>query len=246
MPHFFINSNQVNDNQILISNKENFQHIARSLRAKVGEDLLFIDENQLQYETKIITITKNEILAEIKKSYLSKRFLDFELYLAQTPLRSDAQNIIVEKATELGVSGIYPIITDNCAVKKSVIENKISKWQKIMYESSKQCERAIVPTCFEAITLEKLLEEKKFDKVIVFCERIADKTIREVFEQNKIKKGEKVLVIIGPEGGFSQKEFEFFKNQKLEMLTLGKLILRAETAVIVGLGNLIYEYSNNN
>jgi 16S rRNA (uracil1498-N3)-methyltransferase len=212
----------------------------------VGEDLLFIDENQLQYETKIITITKNEILAEIKKSYLSKRFLDFELYLAQTPLRSDAQNIIVEKATELGVSGIYPIITDNCAVKKSVIENKISKWQKIMYESSKQCERAIVPTCFEAITLEKLLEEKKFDKVIVFCERIADKTIREVFEQNKIKKGEKVLVIIGPEGGFSQKEFEFFKNQKLEMLTLGKLILRAETAVIVGLGNLIYEYSNNN
>lgn len=246
MPHFFIKSNQISDNKISITDKENYIHIARALRARAGESLLLIDENQVQYETTILQITNSEILAEIDKSYPSKRFLDFELYLAQSPLRSDAQGLLVEKATELGVSGIYPILTDNCAVNKSVAEKKVPKWQKIMYEASKQCERAVVPECFEVSTIEKVIAENHFDKIIVFCERIADKTIRDSFRENQIKKGEKVLVIIGPEGGFSQKEFDYFAKSNFEMLTLGNLILKADTAVVVALGNIIYEYTNFN
>lgn len=246
MPHFFIKSNQISDNKISITDKENYIHIARALRARAGESLLLIDENQVQYETTILQITNSEILAEIDKSYQSKRFLDFELYLAQSPLRSDAQGLLVEKATELGVSGIYPILTDNCTVNKSVAEKKVPKWQKIMYEASKQCERAVVPECFEVSTIEKIIAENHFDKIIVFCERIADKTIRDSFRENPIKKGEKVLVIIGPEGGFSQKEFDYFAKSNFEMLTLGNLILKADTAVVVALGNIIYEYTNFN
>ena len=246
MPHFFINSKQVVNNIVEISDKENYQHIAKSLRAKVGETLLLIDENQIQYETKISEITNSKVLANVDNSYQSKRFLDFELYLAQSPLRSDAQSLIIEKATELGVAGVYPIMTDNCSLNKSVVEKKVPKWQRVMYESSKQCERAVVPTCYDATSLEKVLSENFFDKVIVFCERIADKTIRESFKEKPIEKGDKVLVVIGPEGGFSQKEFDSFKEKSLEMLTLGDLILRAETAVVVALGNVIYEYSNFN
>lgn len=246
MPHFFIKSNQISDNKISITDKENYIHIARALRARAGESLLLIDENQVQYETTILQITNSEILAEIDKSYQSKRFLDFELYLAQSPLRRDAQGLLVEKATELGVSGIYPILTDNCAVNKSVAEKKVPKWQKIMYEASKQCERAVVPECFEVSTIEKVIAENHFDKIIVFCERIADKTIRDSFRENPIKKAEKVLVIIGPEGGFSQKEFDYFAKSNFEMLTLGNLILKADTAVVVALGNIIYEYTNFN
>ncbi len=167
---------------------------------------------------------------KIEKSYKSTRELEFELYLAQSPLRSDAQNFIIEKATELGVAGIYPILTDNCAQKNL----KIEKWQKIAYESSKQCERAVVPTIFPAGRLEDL---KNFDKLIAFTERGG---------QNydcKISAGEKVLAIVGPEGGFSDAEFEYFKEKNIAQVTLGQTILKAETAVIVGLGNLIYEYS---
>ena len=246
MPHFFINSKQVVNNVVEISDKENYQHIAKSLRAKVGETLLLIDENQIQYETKISEITNSKVLANVDNSYQSKRFLDFELYLAQSPLRSDAQSLIIEKATELGVAGVYPIMTDNCSLNKSVVEKKVPKWQRVMYESSKQCERAVVPTCYDATSLEKVLSKNSFDKVIVFCERIADKTIRESFKEKPIKKGDKVLVVIGPEGGFSQNEFDSFKEKSLEMLTLGDLILRSETAVVVALGNVIYEYSNFN
>lgn len=244
MPHFFINSNQVNDKRISISDKENYIHIARALRARAGENMLLIDEKQTQYETTILQITNSEIVAEINKSYPSKRFLDFELYLAQSPLRSDAQGLLIEKATELGVAGVYPVITDNCAVNKSVAEKKVTKWQKIMYEASKQCERAVVPECYDVSTIEKVLSENNFEKIIVFCERIADKTIRDCFVENPIKKGEKVLVVIGPEGGFSQREFDYFAKSGFEMLTLGNLILKADTAVVVALGNIIYEYSN--
>lgn len=242
MPHFFINSKKIENNQIKIDDKENYTHIAKSLRAKIGENILLVDENQIQYEGIIEEISQKEIKVKILKNYKSQRSLGFKLFLAQTPLRSDAQSTIVEKATELGVEGIYPIFTDNCALKKSVIEQKIQKWQKIMFESSKQCERATVPTCFELTTLEKLLLDKSFDRILAFTERSAQFKLKNYLRENPILKNEKVLVIIGPEGGFSKKEFEFFETNEITTLSLGELILRAETAVITALGNIIYEF----
>lgn len=248
MPHFFINSNQIENNIVTISDKENYFHIARSLRARTGEKLLLLDENKIQYETTIELITNDRIEAKISKSYPSERFLDFELYLAQSPLRSDAQNLLIEKATELGVRGVFPVKTDNCALNNDMIDKKISKWNKIMYEASKQCERADIPICYDRTTIETVLNDDFFDKVYVFCERIAHKSIRDSFEESPIKSNDKVLVIIGPEGGFSQKEFDYFNeltenNKNFYMLTLGDLILKAETATTVALGNIIYEYS---
>ena len=242
MPHFFINSKDLKSNKITISDKDNYTHIAKSLRAKVGEKLLLIDENQIQYETVIKEITQKEITVNVENSYKSDRKLDFRLYLGQAPLRSDAQSIIIEKATELGCDGVYPVLSDNCALNKSIVEKKIQKWQRVMYEASKQCERAYVPTCFEATTLEELL--KSDFKIIAFCERLATETLHEYVLKNPIKKDDKILVIIGPEGGFSQREFDLFRENNIPMLTLGDLILKAETAVIVALGNLIYEYNN--
>ena len=170
MPHFFIDSNNKTDNKIVISDADNYRHIARSLRARCGEKLLLIDENQIQYETKISEINSKEVICEIEKSYLSKRDLEFDLFLAQSPLRSDAQLTVMEKATELGVRGVYPVFTDNCALRV----NKQEKWQKVMFEASKQCERAKIPTCFAPTTFEEILQ-KDFDKIIVLAERSTEK-----------------------------------------------------------------------
>jgi len=241
MPHFFINSQNVNNDIAIIDDKENYKHIAKALRIRKGEKLLLIDENKIQYETIVKDVTPTEIISIIQKSYTSTRTLPFDLYLAQSPLRSDAQSFVIEKATELGVKGIYPVCTDNCALNRDVVDKKIEKWQRIMYEASKQCERADIPKCFEPETLEALL--KKFDRIIVFCERIASKTLKEI---RPVQGGEQVLVVIGPEGGFSEREFELFKDNNLEMLTLGDLILKAETAVTVALGNIVYEFTSKN
>ena len=244
MPHFFIKNENITNDLVIIDDKENYKHIARSLRAKIGEKILMVNENRIKIEGKIVEITKTEIKVQIEKKYPSENSLKFNLYLAQSPLRSDFQSLVIEKATELGVRGIYPTLTDNCSVAKNVIEKKIPKWQKIMYEASKQCERADIPQCFDLIKLEDVIKNEKFDKIIAFCERDYKKTLREFAKENPIKKDEKVLVIIGPEGGFSKREFELFEKNDIIMLTLGELILKAETAVIVGLGNIIYEFSN--
>lgn len=241
MPHFFINKSNINNNVITITDKENYRHIARSLRAKAGEGLLLIDEEQMQYETVITKITNNEIECNIQNFYPSKRDLDFDLYLAQSPLRSDAQLTIMEKATELGIRGIYPCITDNCAVKREVAEAKVDKWQKIMYEASKQCERAKIPTCYSVTNLSAVISGN-YDRIIVFGERSTEQTLKQHLTIKPIKKGERVLVVIGPEGGFSEKEFNMFKQKHLPVISLGDLILKAETAVIVALGDIIYEY----
>ncbi len=237
MPHFFIDSKNRIDDIITISDEENYRHIARSLRSRPGEKLLLIDENQIQYETEIQTIDSKTIQCKIETSYPSKRDLEFDLYLAQSPLRSDAQLTIMEKATELGVRAVYPILTDNCALKV----NKRDKWQKVMYEASKQCERAKIPTCYDVTTLDEVLKQE-FDRIIVFAERSTETSLKKFLGENPVKKGDKVLVIIGPEGGFSPREFEYFRNKNLPLVSLGDLILKAETAVIVGLGDIIYEY----
>lgn len=241
MPHFFVDSRNRVNNIITINDTENYRHIAKSLRARIGESLLLIDESQIQYETKILEIDSSKIVCEIKNSYTSNRDLDFNLYLAQSPLRSDAQLTIMEKATELGVRAVYPTITDNCSLNKSVLEKKKEKWQKVMYEASKQCERAKVPTCYDPIKLEDLLKNN-FDKVLVLAERSTDISLKQFLSNNPTQKGENILIIIGPEGGFSPKEFEFFKSLNLPLISLGDLILKAETAVIVALGDIVYEY----
>ena len=237
MPHFFINSINIKDNRISINDSENYRHIARSLRARCGEKLLLIDEKQTQYETIISEITSKEIICDIQTNYRSKRDLEFDLYLAQSPLRSDAQLTVMEKATELGIRAVFPVATDNCALKI----NKREKWQKVMVEASKQCERAIIPTCHDLTTLEEVLT-KDFDRIILFAERSTDQTLKQYLKNNPIIKGEKILVIIGPEGGFSDREFEYFKGKNIPHITLGNLILKADTAVITALGDIIYEY----
>lgn len=241
MPHFFINSSAYKDGFVEISDKENYIHISKSLRAKIGENILLIDENGLQYEGIIQKIDSNSIEVKIEKQYKSNRELEFGLYLAQSPLRSDSQSFLIEKATELGASGIYPVYTDNCAVKKDVIKAKIPRWQKIMIEASKQCERANIPTCFGLTTLEEIIKNDKFDRIFAFFERNAKFPLKTYLRKNPIKKGEKILVVIGPEGGFSKKEFEFLEKTAVP-LSLGNLILKADTAVITAIGNIIYEF----
>ena len=240
MPHFFIAKNDILDGKIVVSDKENYNHIARSLHAKVGEKLLFIDENKVQYETVVEKITSGTIVSEIEKSYPSKRFLPINLYLAQAVLKKEAQNDAIQKACELGVKGIYPIITDNCTIKKSYASEKLDKYNKLSFEASKQCERPDVAKVFDVSDLETMLNSKEFDIKIACVERNSKTSLKAYLSSVEIKEHDKILVIIGPEGGFSQREFDILEKSEAKMVSLGNLILRADTAVVSALSNVIY------
>lgn len=239
-----INSNDVNDCHIRISDKELYNHLVNARRVKQGETLLLIDENEVQYVTNIQEIMPREIYTKVVDSYKSNRKLDIDLYIAQSVLKPDAQFSLIQKVTELGTKGIIPLYTDNCTMKQSVIKAKADKWQKIALESVKQCERADVPKVFELSTIKEVIEKHDFDIIIAFVEKYADFDLNNYIKSAEIKNDASILAIIGPEGGFSEKEFEYLKENKIPMITLGNLIYRADTAAVVALSNLIYGIQN--
>lgn len=237
MPHFLIKSKQVQNNLIKIDDNDLYKHIIKVMRSKPGEKILFLDENKIQYETILKNIESDYFTCNIISRYKSNRTLNINLYAAQSVLNSDAQISAVQKATELGVKGIFPLCTDNCSVKKSVIESKIDKWQKIAFESVKQCERADIPKVYNLTNLEELTD--KFEQIIVFAESDTDKNFFEYLKENPIDKTKDILIIIGPEGGFSRAEFDYFNRKNLPLITLGNLIYRADTALTAAITTII-------
>ncbi|MBE7705791.1 MAG: 16S rRNA (uracil(1498)-N(3))-methyltransferase [Cyanobacteria bacterium SIG30] len=237
MPHFYIEKDNINDDIITISDVDLIRHLVSALRIRQGEIIKFIDENEIVYKSEILSADKKLIKAQILENEKSKRKLDFELYLAQSILRGDAQNLAISNAVQAGVKGIYPVISDNCAVKPS---KNIDKFQKIADESFKQCERADRAIIFD---IDKLVNvTKNFDKVIVFAEKYSNVSLKSALKY--YNKSEKLLVVIGPEGGFSEKEFDFFKKQNYALVSLGNLIYKAPNAIVAGISNIIYELNN--
>lgn len=236
MPHFFINSNNISNEIITIDDKETLKHLSESLRLRCGEALKLIDENEIQYETSVLEITKKTIKVKIQKSYLSTRKLKYDIHLVQSVLKPDAQGLLISNATQCGVSKIIPILSDNCVVSKKTLTDKIQKWQKISNEAAKQCERANL-ACVDNISNLNILKEYKNTNILVFAEKYANITLDGSLAD--IDKTCPIAVVIGPEGGFSEREFEFFKENNYKLISLGELIFKAPNAVVAGISNIV-------
>jgi len=237
MPHFLISSADICNGIITVNDKELYKHIIKAMRYRRGDKILFIDENEIQHEAVISEVLNTSFSAEITASRLSERKLLLNLYIAQSVLNSDAQTSAVQKASEMGVKGIIPLYTDNCAVKEAVIKSKIEKWRKTALESVKQCERADIPEVFEISYIKDIV--KNFDTVIVFAEKYTQMNFFEYVKKHPVDKNGSILLIIGPEGGFSEREFEFFKSENIPLITMGNLIYRADTALCAALNTVI-------
>lgn len=246
MPQFFIKSVNVKGNYVEIDDKNDLRHIAKVLRFKVGDEIIFVDEGQFLYISTLELISEDFLRAKIIHKEKSSRVLDVDITVFQSLLKSNAQDFLIQKVTELGVNKIVPIISDYTVVKFKNLQDrqkKIDRWKKIADESCKQCERSKKPelNCMlsftEAIDLD-------FDIKIACVERCSEKHIKSFLAQNKYVKGQKLALFIGPEGGWSDKELDSFSAKKIVKVSLGNMILRAETAAISAVSNVVYEYEN--
>ena len=243
MPQCPINTKNICGKNATITDKNLIKHIVNVLRLKENDELLLLDENEISYITKIVETTREKIVAEILSSEKSKRKLNFQLDLAQCILKSGAMEVVVQKMTELGAKNLFAVPSFRCVPKYSAKDalSKVEKWLKICDESCKQCERADKPNVFYLEKFEKLSSlAKNYDIVIACVERSSEKTLKDVLRG--AKKHDKILVIIGPEGGFETKEIDFFKENGFECVSISNLIYRAETAAIAALAGVIYEY----
>ncbi len=237
MPHFLINSNNIKDGFLKVNCPETVHHLVCALRLQKSEIVKFIDENKVQYEAEILDFSKKEVVAKVLSSEISKRELPYNIYLAQSVLKPEAEHLLISNAAQLGLKGLYPFISDHSTVKKESIKFKNEKWQKVADEAFKQCERADLMPVFEISPLEEVLEKFDRENIIIFAEKYENTDILAAAKTVDIKND--ILLVVGPEGGFSEKEFEFFKEKEYKMATLGNLIFKAPNAVTAGATNVI-------
>ena len=240
MYKFFVKNNQVFNNQIIISGNDK-KHIVNVLRMKIKEKILVTNKETFDtYECEIANINKNEVICNVikKDEYIKEPSVSVDLY--QGLPKSDKMEYIIQKAVELGVRRIFPINMKNCIAKIKEEDKKQARWQKISEAAAKQSKRNIVPTIEKSIDMNNLCENiKNYDLVIVAYENEEDKTIKDVLHNNNIKK---LAVIVGPEGGLTEKEVSELASNGAQVVSLGKRILRTETAPVAILSMTMYEY----
>ncbi len=244
MYKFFVNNNQIDDGVIKIIG-EDYNHIVNVLRMKNGDEILV--SNKQTYETyncKITKITENEVVCIINNKLEDSSELVVEVDLYQGLPKADKFEFIIQKAVELGVHQITPVNMKYCIAKIKDEEKKNARWNKISEVASKQSKRDIIPKITFSMdfkNLDNIL--KDYDLVVVAYENEDKTSIRKILESNK--KARKIALIIGPEGGLSKEEINHLDEIGAKTVTLGKRILRTETAPIAALSMIIYEYELN-
>ncbi len=239
---FFIDSKNIIDNQIAISNTA-LRHITKVLRIGIGDKIWIADERKKRYLIELTDVEHKKAIGRILETKEASETPSIEIILLQSILKGDKMDMLIQKATELGVSKILPLISERTIIKvKSPGKGK--RWHSIAKEASQQSGRWEVPelapvTCFEDV-FEKIGE---IDFGLILWEGEQENRLKDVLERypDSIKK---ICVFIGPEGGFTEKEIGLAKEKGFISVSMGDLILRAETAAITIIGILQYEFGN--
>lgn len=218
----------ISDTKIIIDNKLDCGHIQNVYRLQINDEVRVID-GEFEYLTKILSISKKEVVLEIIKKIEDNYSLDVNVDMAIGILKNDKMNLAIQKLTEIGVNKIIPLKTKRVVVK---INEKKEKWETVVREALKQCRGVKFPKISE---IKKICEidYERYDKIIFAYENSENsKPIFELID----KKDKNILCVIGPEGGITKEEVNFLKEKNAFEVSLGARILRAETASIVVVG----------
>jgi len=239
-PRFFISPDQVSGPEITIIG-EDVRHIITVLRMKTGDELLLCDGEGAEYAAKIARVGRSEITTEIIGQ--RKREVSFpRITLGQGLPKSDKMDLIVQKASELGAASIVPLVTERTIVKVKDGEKRILRWRKIAREAAMQSHRPDIPA------VEGIKAFSEFIRTLCPVPRTllllpweeGTEPIKNVLRSAPGVTN--IIVLIGPEGGFSSAEAELARGSGFHLVSLGPNILRTETAAIAVLGMIGYEY----
>lgn len=247
MPKFFVKENQIIDDKISIIGQD-VNHIKNVLRLKLEDEIEICNEDKQEtYICRIIEIFNEEILCAIKEKKMIKTETNIDVTIFQGLPKAEKMELIIEKCTELGVKEITPVSLKRCVVKLDEKDKvkKIIRWQKIAETAAKQSGRDAILKVNNVINIDNVCNLiPKYDIVLVAYEDEKDNSLKQELEiLKKTNKHElKIGVIIGPEGGLEKDEVDILKQAGAKIVTLGRRILRTETAPIVIASILMYEF----
>ncbi len=246
MQRYFIDEADFLNSSVLIK-KDDRHHIANVMRMKPGDELIVCHPNGNSYLAEISDIDQEAVRANLLEEMGEDPELPVNVTIAQGLPKGDKLEWIAQKGTEIGMHALIPVQMERSIVqwdhKKAT--KKIARLQKITKEASEQSHRTVIPEVLSVTTLEQLLQNAVFDHYLIASELEAKKdehssTFKQVLA--KIKKNDKVLVLIGPEGGFSDKELALVETHAFTPIRLGKRILRTETAPVYVLSAMSFYF----
>lgn len=240
MPKFFVDKSSVNEKNAMITG-EDAQHISKSLRMRVGESLTLCDCEGTDYHCVIDSFSEGTVYLSVIEVKATVSEPDCRVTLYQGYPKSDKLELITEKAVELGVTEIVPVLMsrsiarpdEKSAAKKSV------RLQRHALEAAKQSGRGIIPQVSDMIGWNELLKRVKGHELTVTCYEAGGEPLRTFIGNAK-----DIAIVIGPEGGISEKEIAELTEAGAKIVTLGKRILRTETAAIAAITAVMYETGN--
>lgn len=244
MYKFFVNENQIENNEIQIIG-EDVNHIKNVLRLEIGENIcICIKEKEKSFNCKIVDLDKNMVRCKKIEEVLETTETNTYINIFQGLPKADKLEFIIEKCTEIGVKEITPV-----AMKRSIVKldekdkaKKLIRWQKIAEVAAKQSKRDTIVKINNVINFQNIFEKiTDYDILLVAYEEETQINLKSVLKNLKNKRNIKIAVLIGPEGGIDETEIKMCKDNNFILVSLGKRILRTETAPLVISSNIIYE-----
>lgn len=249
MPRFFISENDSVSSEKITLTGENARHISLSLRSRVGDAVTVCDGNGSDFECVISDITKTEVILSVESISQSNAEPDIDVTLYQALIKSDKFDTVVQKAVELGVTKIVPVLSERCISRPDdkSIEKKLVRWNKIALEAAMQSGRGIIPKVLPVMEYaDALCDMQKSDLPFICYEEEKTTSLKDLYEN--ACKTKRIYIsfafFIGPEGGISQKEFLLAKEKGIPACSLGKRILRTETAPLCVLSSVMFMTGN--
>lgn len=228
--YFYSNNIQLENSTLIISGQEHF-HFSRVLRGKIGDNIFVTNGNGLMFLCKIIEINREKTSCEILESFKNYGELETDISIAVGMIKQKRWEWLIEKSTELGVKKIYPLNTRYSENKH--LNQKRDK--KIILSAVKQCGRSVIPKIFPIIDFTEFIKQKNNAKKIIFSQNEKYSQL-EKYEQ---KTENKIILLVGPEGGFTDGEIDLAIENGYLLTHLSNRRLRTETACICGLAKII-------
>ena len=254
MSKFFVKTEQINNNDIVIIG-DDVNHIINVLRMKKTDKVQICNQDTGDnYNAEIVNYSKNEVECKIISKINETTESNVHITLFQGIPKFEKMELIIQKNTEVGIKSIVPVIMERTVVKldEKIASKKLERWQKIAEIAAKQSMRDIIPQIGN-ITKLKDIDTTEFDAVLVAYENEehnmlktdVPKLERKIKSNNSSEQQYNIAIVIGPEGGISEKELVMLAEKNAKFVSLGKRILRTETAGVVMAGNIIYELEYN-
>ena len=224
------------DNRISITG-EKARYLTSVLRCRKGDDLIVFGGGADCFRTTISEVGRQEVIVEVTEKFPCDLESPIHIILAQALLKGEKMDLVIQKTTELGVTEILPVVTSRSQLRET---RKLSRWRKVAEEASRQSGRNVIPVVHEPVQFGSIfsLHASLFNEGLMFYEENGIRLSRavEVLKQKSdtaasfTKRG--LLVVIGPEGGFTGEEIALAREKDLVIVSMGQRILRAETAAI--------------